>query len=341
MTARWRGILALVLLAVSGVAAALPPASDAAPVSDEVLRDPDFGVTARHFGLERRVAMYQWRASGPGYERVWSEQPIDSTGYAPGHDNPEFPLHGRRWVARRITLDGKPLDASAIARFGQWNVFRPNFSRLPGNLAATFQPEGDGLGSAENPLDPQIGDLRIGWRELTLPPLEGRVALDEGVWVPAPDAPEERAQTASSRPQVPARVPAIALLFAGLHGLLLLALSAQVSRWRYRARAGLGDGGNADLARRIRVQGNFVEYVPLALVLLVLLELGGLAPAWLWVAGAALLAGRLLHAWGLSRSEGPSFGRYWGTALTWGALLARALAAVWLAVGPWGRGLLG
>ena len=132
--------------------------------------------------------MYQWRAKDGGYEQVWSEAPIDSSGYTPGHENPPFPLRGRRWLADRVTLDDKPLDRSVIEQFGQWRLFRPNFSALPGNLAATFQPEGDGLGSGENPLDPQIGDLRVSWRELVLPPLASKVVLREGVWRLADDA---------------------------------------------------------------------------------------------------------------------------------------------------------
>jgi len=69
-----------------------------------------------------------------------------------------------------------------LQTLGTWRVFRPNFSRLPANLAASFQPEGDGLGSAENPLEPRVGDLRIQWRELQLPPLEGKVELRDGRW---------------------------------------------------------------------------------------------------------------------------------------------------------------
>jgi MYXO-CTERM domain-containing protein len=49
-------------------------------------------------------------------------------------------------------------------------------------MAVTFQPEGDGLGSADNPLAPEIGDLRIRWRELVLPSLQGQVRLVAGRW---------------------------------------------------------------------------------------------------------------------------------------------------------------
>jgi uncharacterized protein len=67
-------------------------------------------------------------------------------------------------------------------------------------------------------------------------------------------------------------------------------------------------------------------------VLLALLELAGSPSRWLWALGSLLLLARLLHAWGLSLGSGASFGRYWGTALTWMVLMALAIAAVWMAV---------
>ena len=74
-----------------------------------------------------------------------------------------------------------------------------------------------------------------------------------------------------------------------------------------------------------RVQANFSEYVPLAVVLLVLSELSGLPAAMVHVAGIALLASRVLHAWGLSHSPGRSFGRFYGTAGTWLVVLGLSL----------------
>lgn len=153
-----------------------------APQPDKSVRDPDFGVTARHFGLERRVEMYQWRAAGQGYATTWNPEAIDSSAFAPGHDNPPFPLRGKRWQAAAVTVDGKPLGPEVLQTLGEWRAFRPSFNALPGNLAATFQPQGDGLGSAENPLDPQVGDLRITWRDLVLPPLQDKIVLRDGRW---------------------------------------------------------------------------------------------------------------------------------------------------------------
>jgi uncharacterized membrane protein YecN with MAPEG domain len=127
--------------------------------------------------------------------------------------------------------------------------------------------------------------------------------------------------------------PVVSLLFVALHALLLIGLSLSVVLQRRRARVGIGDGGDPLLARRIRVQANFIEYVPMALLLLALLELGGLGQAWVWVFGSVLLLGRVLHAVGLSGSAGISKGRFHGTLLTWIGVVAMALTAAWLALG--------
>lgn len=126
-------------------------------------------------------------------------------------------------------------------------------------------------------------------------------------------------------------MPHVTLLFAALHGFVLLVLLARVSRLRHGRRIGFGDGGDPDLARAIRVHANFVEHVPFALLLLGLLELTGLAAPWLWVFGSLLLVARVMHASGLSKSSGASFGRFYGTALTWTLILAMSLAGLWRA----------
>lgn len=107
------------------------------------------------------------------------------------------------------------------------------------------------------------------------------------------------------------------VFYAALCGLLLVALSVQVVLARGRYRVGLGTGTEAGMQQAVRVQANFAEYVPLAVVLLVLSELSGLPTAAVHAAGIALVASRILHAWGLSHSPGRSFGRFYGTAGTW------------------------
>lgn len=190
--------LALLLALAGGAHAQDAAQPQGQPATAHPPRDAEFGVVAHGFGLQRQVEMLQWRRFGPGYRKEWSAQPIDSSGYAKAYRNPAgFPIETRYWIAEDATLDGKPIDDDVLKEFGNWRDFRPGFSALPANLAATFQPEGDGLGTADNPLDPQVGDLRVRWRELELPSLQGRVALQGGVWIPASDAVPENVVAAS------------------------------------------------------------------------------------------------------------------------------------------------
>ncbi len=119
----------------------------------------------------------------------------------------------------------------------------------------------------------------------------------------------------------------ITLLYGALLALLLLLLSFNVVRLRRRHRVGIGSGGHQPLELAIRAQANFCEYVPLALLLLGLLELSAALPAWaLHLLGASLLLGRILHGLiGLNRDGGTSAGRFVGTLLTW---LTLAIGAV-------------
>ncbi len=75
-------------------------------------------------------------------------------------------------------------------------------------------------------------------------------------------------------------MPLITPLYAALAAVILIVLSLRVIGARRSRRVAIGDGADEDLARRIRAHGNFTEYAPLALVLILLLELGG-APAWI------------------------------------------------------------
>lgn len=124
-------------------------------------------------------------------------------------------------------------------------------------------------------------------------------------------------------------VPFVSGFYAALATMFAIALSVWVIRQRGRAKVGLGDGGDAQLQRAIRVHGNFIEFVPLALIAILLGEALGV-PRWLvHIEGLALLVGRLLHAQGLAGSGGESFGRAAGMALTFGAMIVAALALLW------------
>lgn len=93
--------------------------------------------------------------------------------------------------------------------------------------------------------------------------------------------------------------PQLSLLFAGLCALIQTALTVLVVRRRLQAKIAFLDGGDKELMLRVRAHGNFTETAPMALLLMALLELNGLAAVWLWGLGGLLICGRLLHAYGL------------------------------------------
>ena len=121
----------------------------------------------------------------------------------------------------------------------------------------------------------------------------------------------------------------ISFLYAGALGLMLVALSAQVSLARRRYRVRLGAGTEEGMQQALRVQANFAEYVPFAVLLLVLAELQGLPGAAVHGAGLVLFASRVLHAIGLSQRPGYSFGRFYGTAGTWLVIVGLSLWILW------------
>jgi uncharacterized membrane protein YecN with MAPEG domain len=120
----------------------------------------------------------------------------------------------------------------------------------------------------------------------------------------------------------------VTTLYAGLNAAIGLTLAMLVVRRRLATGTLFGDGGIRPLEQAMRAHANFVEYVPLILVLMLVLELDGLPRAWLHLMGAALTLGRLLHGWGLSHEAGRSFGRSAGAGLTWTVMLGALLAAI-------------
>jgi uncharacterized membrane protein YecN with MAPEG domain len=118
-------------------------------------------------------------------------------------------------------------------------------------------------------------------------------------------------------------------LYAGLLTLWLMLLSLRVIDRRRAARVSLGDGGNGALQRAIRGQANFAEYVPLALLLLAILELSHFSIYMLHALGILLVVARVLHGYALSFTRDFAFGRYWGALLTFVVMIAEALMCLY------------
>jgi uncharacterized protein len=121
------------------------------------------------------------------------------------------------------------------------------------------------------------------------------------------------------------------LLFAGACALLQCALTALVIAQRVRTGIRFLDGGDPTLLRRTRAHGNFSETAPMALLLMLLLELSGVAWAWLVMLGTALLLGRLLHAAGLL-GWGGHRARLLGMALTLAVVSLAGIGCVGIAI---------
>jgi uncharacterized protein len=111
-------------------------------------------------------------------------------------------------------------------------------------------------------------------------------------------------------------LPHIALLFTGLCALIQCALTALVILRRAKTGILLLDGGDTELASRIRAHGNFVETVPITLLILALLEMRSANPLWLYTLGTLLVLGRIVHAYALLQTNANTRSRLAGMILT-------------------------
>ncbi len=125
----------------------------------------------------------------------------------------------------------------------------------------------------------------------------------------------------------------VTMLYASLLGILLIMLSWGVSKVRLREHVSLGTGEFSDLESAIRAHGNFIEYVPFALILLLLAESTGASSWLLYTLGASLLAGRLLHAYGIRQAKNTNNYRKSGTVLTWLMILVTSFYILAIRVG--------
>jgi len=124
----------------------------------------------------------------------------------------------------------------------------------------------------------------------------------------------------------------ITLTYASILGLIYIALAIRVIRGRARAGVGLGHGGDAALERDIRIHANFAEYVPLALILIGLLEYSDASDALIRWLGGGLVIARLLHIWGLIQSPDRSIGRLTGTSLTFLIIIVASVVGLYRAL---------
>ncbi|NKB99173.1 MAG: hypothetical protein GKR90_11865 [Pseudomonadales bacterium] len=121
-------------------------------------------------------------------------------------------------------------------------------------------------------------------------------------------------------------MPTITLLYAGILGLMSIALSAFPGSMRGKVGVSVGDGGNPELLLAIRRHGNFTEFVPMAIILMALLELNGLGTLTMHIFGGVLVLARILHATGLKLDDITTLGRGLGAG---GTALLTVVMSIW------------
>lgn len=104
--------------------------------------------------------------------------------------------------------------------------------------------------------------------------------------------------------------------YAGLLALLYIFLTIRIAKLRWKYKVGIGDGGEHQLMKAIRVHANFAEQVPFAVILIYMLEMQQVSVVLIHGLGGALFLARALHAYGLTKTSKASFGRSGGAMLT-------------------------
>ena len=127
----------------------------------------------------------------------------------------------------------------------------------------------------------------------------------------------------------------ITALYTSLCAILIIGLAFNVVRQRRANKVGIGDKDVEPLALAVRSHGNAIEYIPIALFLILVLELNGAQAPLLHGLGSALIVARVMHGWGLSHSRGASFGRVYGTVVTWIVILGAAAANLYMPIGAY------
>ncbi len=98
--------------------------------------------------------------------------------------------------------------------------------------------------------------------------------------------------------------PDITAFYAAILALILVGLSAWVIASRTSKNTMIGDGNDASMTKRIRAQANFIEYVPLALVVIALLEGSGASRTLVRLLLIVLVVARIIHPFGMLAVDG-------------------------------------
>jgi hypothetical protein len=128
----------------------------------------------------------------------------------------------------------------------------------------------------------------------------------------------------------------ITALYAGILTIFALVLSFYAGSFRGKSGISVlfGEPANMELAERIRIHQNFLEYVPLAVILMGIIEINGGNTTFLHVFGVVLIIARIAHAIGLKHDNMAHPGRVIGAGGTALISVVAAVYAIWMVAGP-------
>ena len=126
----------------------------------------------------------------------------------------------------------------------------------------------------------------------------------------------------------------ITALYGAIFAIFALALSFRAGGFRGETGISLlhGDPVNWELAERVRRHQNFLEYVPMFVILMGLIEINGGSASFLYVVGALMIIVRVAHAIGLKHDDMSHIGRTIGAAGTALITLVSAIYVLWLVI---------
>ena len=124
----------------------------------------------------------------------------------------------------------------------------------------------------------------------------------------------------------------ISLTYASIFAVFALILSFRAGSLRGKTGISVlfGDPANMELAERARVHQNFLEYVPLILIMMGGIEANGGSPMFLYVVGDLLIIARIAHAVGLKHDNIAHKGRLIGAGGTALITLVTAGYGLWI-----------
>ena len=115
-------------------------------------------------------------------------------------------------------------------------------------------------------------------------------------------------------------------LFAALFGVFYFLLSLNVVRFRLSKQVSLGDGNDKNVERAVRIHANFIEYVPLLLLLFYFYEIITLSSTLVLFLASGLFMARVFHVIGMLKPRQWMVLRQLGALITFSVLLIISLA---------------